>query len=90
MYTFSEPWPVWEMHPKGSELVVCTAGSMTLIQEVGGEELRIQLAAGEAVVNPPGVWHTGDVADGAAATALFITAGQGTEHRPREPKGAQV
>lgn len=32
-------------------------------------------------INKAGVWHTADVPS--AATALFITAGQGTEHRPR-------
>ena len=39
------------------------------------------LDAGQAIVNPPGVWHTADV-DG-EATALFVTAGLGTEIRPR-------
>jgi hypothetical protein len=29
----------------------------------------------------PGTWHTADVAG--AATAVFITAGLGTQHRPR-------
>jgi len=81
MYTFSEPWDSWEMHPAGSELVVCTQGTVTLIQEIDGEHRRVTLTAGDAVVNPPGVWHTADV-DG-ACTALFITAGLGTETRPR-------
>ena len=35
----------------------------------------------QAVVNPPGVWHTADVSG--PVTALFITAGMGTEIRPR-------
>jgi len=38
MHTFRERWPMWEMHPHGHEVVVCT----------------------------------------------FITAGLGTQHRPRE------
>ena len=29
----------------------------------------------------PGVWHTADIEG--TATALFITAGLGTEHKPR-------
>ncbi len=33
------------------------------------------------MINEPGVWHTADVES--TATALFITAGLGTEHRPR-------
>jgi hypothetical protein len=39
------------------------------------------LERGQAIVNPPGVWHTADV-DG-RATALFVTAGLGTEVRMR-------
>ena len=35
----------------------------------------------EYAINAPGVWHTADVTG--EATALFITAGKGTEHRPR-------
>jgi quercetin dioxygenase-like cupin family protein len=81
MFTFSKSWDAWEMHPKGYELVVCTAGTMTLHQEIDGALRTVTLHAGEAVINPPGVWHTADV-DG-TATALFVTAGQGTEHRPR-------
>lgn len=81
LHSFSAPWDAWEMHPRGAELVVCTAGTITLIQEVDGAERRLTLGPGEAAINPPGVWHTADV-DG-AATALFVTAGEGTEHRPR-------
>lgn len=82
MHTFSEPWDVWEMHPKGSEVVLCTAGEITLVQELDGKEVRTTLKTGEYAINAPGVWHTADVRE--AATALFITAGEGTEHRPRE------
>lgn len=82
LYTFSEPWDVWEMHPKGTEVVVCTAGEMTLIQEHNGQEISVTLAAGDYVINPPGIWHTADITR--SATALFITAGEGTKHRPRE------
>ena len=81
MHTFSEPWDVWEMHPKGHEVVLCTAGEITLVQEIDGEEHRVVLKAGEYAINAPGVWHTADVA--APVVAVFITAGMGTEHRPR-------
>ncbi len=79
--TFSEPWSSWEMHPKGHEVVICTAGEITLVQEIDGAEQRVLLRAGEYAINAPGVWHTADVSE--SATALFITAGMGTEHRPR-------
>lgn len=81
MHTFSEPWDTWEMHPSGDELVVCVDGTITLHQEIGGDVRSVTLARGEAVVNAPGVWHTADV-DG-EATAMFVTAGVGTEIRPR-------
>lgn len=81
-YDFSESWTSWEMHPAGDELVLCVAGAITLVQEgPDGAEARIALGPGEYAVNPPGVWHTADVAG--HATALFITAGLGTEHRAR-------
>lgn len=81
MHTFSEPWDSWEMHPNGHELVVCTAGAITLHQEIDGDVVASTLTAGQAVINDPGVWHTADV--DAPATALFVTAGVGTELRPR-------
>jgi quercetin dioxygenase-like cupin family protein len=82
MYRFTESWNSWEMHPAGDELVICLAGRMTLHQEhEDGNTETATLAAGEYIVNPPGTWHTADIED--AATALFITAGEGTQHRPR-------
>ena len=45
------------------------------------QEHRIELHAGDGVLNPPGVWHTADVHE--PGDALFITPGAGTEHRPR-------
>lgn len=83
IHTFSEPWDAWEMHPHGEELVVCLAGRITLHQEIDGQVVHVNLDPYQAVVNPKGVWHTADV--DAAATALFITAGLGTEHRARTP-----
>ena len=69
------------MHPSGSEVVLCIAGEITLVQELGGQHVRTKLAAGEYAINAAGVWHTADVEG--EATAVFITAGAGTQHRPR-------
>ena len=81
-HTFVKPWDVWEMHPEGCEVVVCTAGSITLHQENPDSSRQIvTLAPGEYAINLPGVWYTADV--DREATALFITAGLGTLHRPR-------
>lgn len=82
MHTFSESWDMWEVHPRGSEVVLCTAGSITLHQEKpDGSEASVTLGPGEYAVNEPGTWHTADVES--EATVLFITAGLGTQHRPR-------
>ena len=81
LYTFTENWTSWERHPAGDEAVICTAGEITLIQELPDGTKKVALRAGEYAINPRGVWHTADVAS--HATALFITAGVGTEHRPR-------
>ncbi len=81
-YTFTEDWPSWEMHPNGSEVVICTEGVMELTQEFPDGRLEKRtLHGGEYVINPPGVWHIADVAE--CATAIFITAGEDTQHRPR-------
>ena len=83
LYTFSEPWESWEMHPAGDEVVLCLGGTITLIREhADGTCDRVTLTDGAYAINPPGCWHTADVGpDG--ARALFITAGEGTQHRPR-------
>lgn len=81
-YTFTESWDSWEMHPVGEEVVICTDGAMVLVQEFpDGRRETVALEAGEYAINPRGVWHTADVEG--SATAIFITAGEGTEHRPR-------
>jgi len=81
LHTFDGPWDTWEMHPSGHELVVCTAGRLVLHQERDGATVTVVLDPGEAAVNEPGVWHTADVEG--PTTALFLTAGLGTELRPR-------
>jgi quercetin dioxygenase-like cupin family protein len=81
MSTFDAPWRAWEVHPSGDELVVCVSGTVTLHQEADGVVTSVVLGPGDAVINPPGVWHTADVE--APCTMFFVTAGVGTQHRPR-------
>jgi mannose-6-phosphate isomerase-like protein (cupin superfamily) len=82
MHSFRESWDSWEMHPEGDEMVLCLSGAMTLHQEMrDGSTGTVTITAGEYVINPPGCWHTADIEG--EATALFITAGLGTEHRGR-------
>jgi quercetin dioxygenase-like cupin family protein len=70
------------MHPNGAEVVLCLAGSMTLHQERSdGSKQSVVLGPGEYAINELETWHTADVIG--EATALFITAGVGTQYRPR-------
>ena len=78
VHSFTGDWPTWEIHPVGAELVYVISGHMTLIQEdPDGTRREVELAAGQAAINPPGVWHTAKIAE--PTTALFITAGEGDD-----------
>ncbi|HVE01167.1 MAG TPA: cupin domain-containing protein [Sphingomicrobium sp.] len=82
LYRFEESWTSWEVHPAGDEVVCCLQGHMTLRQELpDGTERSFDLGPGEYAINPPGAWHTADTNE--PVVALFITAGKGTENRPR-------
>lgn len=81
-FSFSESWDSWEMHPAGAEVVICTVGVIELIQQApDGQLIHATLQPGDYAINPPGVWHTADV--NGAASAVFITSGLDTQHRPR-------
>ncbi|HMR04796.1 MAG TPA: hypothetical protein PKA88_03450 [Polyangiaceae bacterium] len=76
-------WPHWEMHPKGEELVVLLSGAIELIVERDGRELRQKLERpGQAWLNLRGDWHRAIVHT--PGDMLFVTHGEGTEHRPVE------
>jgi len=77
----ADAWPTWERHPAGEEVVVLLSGRVELLQRTDDGERRIELRPGQAVINPPGVWHTADVIE--PGDALFITPGRGTENVPR-------
>lgn len=81
MFDFDAGWDHWEMHPNGTEVVLCTAGHVRILQEVDGTETETTLGPGDYVINDPGVWHWAEPIGG-SATGLFITSGRGTEHRP--------
>jgi mannose-6-phosphate isomerase-like protein (cupin superfamily) len=73
-------WDSWERHPGGEEVVVLLSGRVDLVQELDGAEHVVELRPGQAVINPPGVWHTARVHE--PGMALFITPGRGTEAKP--------
>lgn len=81
-HRFHSDWDSWEMHPEGDEVIFCLSGEMTLHQQMqDGTITTVTIRTGDYAINPPGCWHTADIAD--EASALFITAGYGTQLRPR-------
>jgi mannose-6-phosphate isomerase-like protein (cupin superfamily) len=75
-----ETWDSWERHPAGEEVVILVSGRIDLVQDLPGGEHVIELHPGQAAINPTNVWHTARVHQ--PGDALFITPGEGTEHRP--------
>ncbi|GGX43511.1 cupin domain-containing protein [Saccharospirillum salsuginis] len=79
---FDSDWGSWEMHPKGDEVVCVLAGRVTFVLEEDDGEHRVELCEpGDFVVVPQGVWHTAEASE--PVWMLFLTAGEGTEHRAR-------
>jgi len=75
-----ETWDSWERHPAGDEVVLLLSGRVDLVQDLDGAEHVVELQAGQAVINPAGVWHTARVHE--PGVALFVTPGRGTEAKP--------
>lgn len=74
-------WKHWEMHPMGDEIVCLLAGEALMILDLAAGEQRTRLvSAGQFVLVPKGTWHTAKIS--APCRMLFITAGEGTQHRP--------
>jgi quercetin dioxygenase-like cupin family protein len=80
-HAFDGDWPFWEMHPAGDEVVAVLSGSCVLLLETAGNEQRVALGGtGSFVIVPKGSWHTAKLAS--PCRLMFITAGEGTQHRP--------
>jgi hypothetical protein len=87
-FTFSEPWPTWERHPAGEELVMLLSGAATVVLEESGQEHAVQLSRpGSYVLVPRNVWHTAKT--DVPTTMLFLTPGAGTEHRPVDERPSE-
>lgn len=81
-YNFTENWGNWEKHPSGEELVILLAGAMDLVLSMNGQEQRTSLTTpGQFLIIPRDTWHTATIPQRALVT--FVTAGEGTQHRPR-------
>lgn len=75
-------FPHWERHPAGEELIVVLSGAIDFILEEPGGERVVSVAKGQAFLIPTNVWHRGVVRS--PGEALFVTEGEGTEHKPIE------
>jgi len=79
-FSFEADWPSWERHPAGDEVVMLMEGEVTMVLEIDGEEQTALLdRPGSYVIVPKNTWHTART--GTSARMLFITPGEGTEHR---------
>ena len=76
-FEFEQEWGMWEMHPKGDELVFLLSGDVDFVLRIDGADEIVRVnEPGSYVLVPKGVWHT---ARPRAKTAmLFITPGEGT------------
>jgi len=87
-HAFSEPWPTWEIHPMGDELVMLLNGATDLVLWLDGREEIVRVnEPGQYVVVPKGTWHTARPHQ--PTSMLFLTPGEGTLNA-REPNGAAV
>ena len=81
-YRFEADWASWERHPAGDELVVQLSGAVDFVLDENGRERVVELRGRGALLVPRGLWHTARVLE--PSEALFVTRGDGTEHRPVE------
>ena len=79
-YRFEADWTSWERHPAGDEIVVQLSGAMDFVVDEGRRERTLPLRGRAALVVPRGLWHTVRVLE--PSEAIFVTRGEGTEHRP--------
>lgn len=80
-FSYDSDWQSWEMHPNGDEIVCLLAGSATFVLETAEGLRELTLArSGDYAFVPRGTWHTAKTS--VPTTMLFITAGEGTQHRP--------
>jgi oxalate decarboxylase/phosphoglucose isomerase-like protein (cupin superfamily) len=80
MHTYSERWPMSEMHPNGDEVVCLISGAVDFVLEDDAGSRTVPLrSSGQYVIVPKGKWHTASPI--VESCMLFITAGEGTLHR---------
>jgi mannose-6-phosphate isomerase-like protein (cupin superfamily) len=81
MHDMDSEWTTWEVHPHGDEIVSLISGHVDFTLEHDSENRVVTLRqSGDYVLVPKGTWHTAKAYE--PSTVLFITACEGTHHRP--------
>lgn len=76
-HQFTESWGVWEIHPRGDELVILLTGRAEFILKTKAGDESLELSeAGSMVVVPANTWHTAIINE--PTSMLFVTPGEGT------------
>lgn len=84
---FSQPAPHdGEMHPDGDELLFLVSGRVSVLLDQENGSRAIELAAGQALIVPRGVWHR--VVPHGACQLVHVTPGPRGEWRPLRGTGA--
>lgn len=79
-YEFEADWSSWEVHPHGDEIVMLMSGEVTFVLEnPDGQTSITLLEQGHYIIVPKGTWHTAKTKG--RSKVLFITPGQGTQHK---------
>ncbi len=79
-HDFDADWSTWEMHPNGDEIVCLLSGRMTVVmQRDEGTQSFTLCKPGDFAIVPAAARHTAKVS--MASQVLFITPGEGTQHR---------
>jgi mannose-6-phosphate isomerase-like protein (cupin superfamily) len=82
-HAFDSDWSSWEVHPHGDEIVLLISGEVEFVLEAASGEKRVTLKEqGEYLVVRKGVWHTARTR--CKSKLLFITPGQGTQHKTNQ------
>jgi mannose-6-phosphate isomerase-like protein (cupin superfamily) len=70
-----------EVHPDGDELLYLVSGAISVRLELANGDRTVELAAGDAVVVPKGIWHRITLRE--PGTLLHVTPGPHGEARHR-------
>ncbi|HEV8143404.1 MAG TPA: cupin domain-containing protein [Methylomirabilota bacterium] len=71
---------MWEMHPRGDELLYLIAGAIEAIFDERSGERLVTLRKGDTCVVPRGIWHRLVIRE--PSDLLFVTPADGTQLKP--------